>query len=363
MSEREFTSSPYFQRKNSKRNSKRSSTLPGYYEHSHSLFEAVTTGNYRLAKRIFETGTNANVLDKFNQTPLMRAVYLNDEMQRKNVIKLLIRKGASMKLTDTEGKTALIHAVLAGNSDALELLIPHSKLIQEDNSGNTALSHASMKGDLSITTILVNKFKENALDVDKRNIKGLTPLLITCQSGYIECARILVTDGNASPRIRDLDRFRDSEQWAAIATNNQSNIEFLSIKALKRNKLSSIRKPKLLSDYLCSQGLGGLIGPRPNIFNTQSLKIRKEEIAAVPVVEKTPEVEKRAVPIYKCKSAPDVYEPVPFDPMIYLESSRKPKTGVKRENFTPIALKRGSLKCRPKPAQIIEINEDEEIVC
>ena len=362
MSEREFVSSPYFQRKNSKRNSKRSFTLPRQYEHSHSLFEAVTTGNYKLAKRIFEAGCNANVLDMFNQTPLMRAVYLNDEIQRKNVIKLLIRKGASMKLTDTEGKTALIHAVLAGNLDALELLIPHSKLIQEDNSGNTALSHAAMKGDLSITTTLVNKFKESTLDVDKRNIKGLTPLLITCQLGYIECARVLVTEGNASPRIRDIDTFRDSEQWAAIATNNQSNIEFLSTKALKR-KLSSIRKPKLLSDYLCSQGLGGLIGPKPNLFNTQSLKIRKEEIAPVSVVKKNPEIEKKAIPIFKCKSAPDHYEPVPFDPKLYLESAKKPKASVRRENFTPITLKRVSLKSRPKPAQIIEMSEDEEIVC
>ena len=361
MSEKEFLSSPYFQRKNSKRNSKRSSTLPRQYEQSHSLFEAVTTGNYRLAKRIFETGSNPNVLDMFNQTPLMRAVYLNDEIQRKNVIKLLIRKGASMKLTDTEGKTALIHAVLAGNSDALELIIPHSKLIQEDNSGNTALSHAAMKGELSITTILVNKFRENGLDVDKRNIKGLTPLLITCQSGYIECAKILVTEGNASPRIRDLDTFRDSEQWAAIATINQPNIEFLSTKALKRNKLSSIRKPKLLSDYLCSQGLGGLIGPRPNMFNTS--KITKEEIAPVSTAKKTPEIEKKAVPIFKCKSAPDVYEPVPFDLKLYLESARRPKSSVRRENFTPLAIRKGSLKCRPKPAQIMELNEDEEIVC
>ncbi|KAI6659231.1 Ankyrin repeat, SAM and basic leucine zipper domain-containing protein 1-like [Oopsacas minuta] len=335
------------------------------------LFEAVTTGNFRSAKRILDVADNVNGLDQFNQTPLMRVVYLNDEFQRKNIIKLLIRKGASLKLKDVEGKTALIHSVLAGKLDALELLIPHSNLTQEDNSGNNALCHAAMKGDLSIINKLVSRFRENNLDVDKRNIKGLTPLLITCQLGYIECARVLVQEGIASPRIRDLDTFRDAEQWAVQATNSHSNIEFLSSKALKRNKLSSLRKPKILSDYLCSQGLGGLLGPRPNLFNDTPAKIRKEVIIPPIIAKKSApnmETDRKlpSIPVFKCKSAPDVYEPVPFDPKIYLECARKPtqsKVATKRETFTPLVIKRGSLKCRPKPTQIIEINEDEEIMC
>ena len=298
----------------------------------------------------------------------MRAVYLSDEIQRKNVIKILIRKGASLKLQDTEGKTALIHAVLSGNFDALELLIPHSKLVQEDHTGNNALCHAATKGNLNITSKLVETFRDNNLDVDKRNIKGLTPLLIACQSGFIECAKVLVMEGNASPRIRDLDTFRDAKQWAALTTNNQSAIEFLSSKALKRNRISSLRKPKILSDYLCSQGLGGLLGPRPNMFQQKGVKIRKEEIVPPLAKISAPEFNKKIsiIPIVKCKSAPEVYEPVPFDPKLYLECARKPtqsKMAIKREIFTPISIKRVSLKSRTKPPQLIEVNEDEEIMC
>ena len=367
MPENSFVQSPFFKRKNSKRQSKHSDSLSRQHEYARILFESVTTGDYRLTKRILETGCNANSLDKFNQTPLMRAVYLNDEIQRKNVIKILIRKGASLKLQDTEGKTALIHSVLSGNIDALELLIPHSRLIQEDHSGNNVLCHSAMKGYLEITGKLVMTFRENNLDVDKRNIKGLTPLLITCQLGYLECAKVLVTEGNASPRIRDLDTFRDSKQWAALTTHNQTTIEFLSTKALERNKLS-LRKPKLLSDYLYSQGLGGLLGPRPNMFQQTGVKIRKEDIIPPLAKKSTPEFDKKlpTIPIVKCKSAPDVYESVPFDPKIYLECARKPaqsKMAVKREIFAPIGIKRGSLKCRPKAPQLIEVSEDEEIMC
>ena len=368
MPENTFVASPFFKRQNSKRQSKHTASLSRQHEYAHMLFESVTTGNFRVAKRILDTGCSANSLNKFNQTPIMRAVYLNDEIQRKNVIKILIRKGACMKLQDTEGKTALIHSVLAGNLDALELLIPHSKLVQEDYTGNNALCHAAMKGDLQVTTKLVTTFRENTLDVDKRNIKGLTPLLIACQSGYIESARVLVTEGNASPRIRDLDTFRDAEQWAALTTHNQSAIEFLSSKALKRNRVGSLRKPKILSDYLCSQGLGGLLAPRPNLFQPKSAKLRKEEILPPVAKKSTPDFDKKItiIPIVKCKSAPEVYEPVPFDPKLYLECARKPtqsKMALKREIFTPNAIKRGSLKCRPKPPQLIEVSEDEEIMC
>ena len=358
--------SPYFTRHGSKRRSRHSATLSRQHEYPHIFMDAIVTGNFRVAKRILDSGCNANIRDFHNQTGLMRAVYLNDEQQRKNMIKLLIRKGASLKLQDSEGKTALIHAVLSGFCDALELLLPHSRLIQEDFSGNNVLTHSAMKGDLEITTKLVASFKENGLDVDKRNLKGLTPLLITCQLGHIDCARVLVCEGNASPRIRDLDRFQDAEKWAALKVTNHASIEFLSSKAQKRHKMGSLQQqkgPKLLSDYL----IGGLLGPRPSIFDGVSKKTRKEEQIpkmSLNTQEKSP-LNIRHIPMMKSKSVPEVYDPVPFDPKLYLESSRRSTQlkGVKRETYSPKVVKRSLLKSRPKQEQLIEISEEDEIIC
>lgn len=219
------------------------------------LLDAIQSERPRVVRRLLETRANPNIANAQNETALMLACSIQSEEARGTILKLLIRKGADVNLQDNSGQTALMRAVLLNDTDtALMLLDSHSDVGMEDRDGNNVLSHAAFKGNVELVRRITQEFRRKKLDVDKKNMRGLTPLLSACQEGHLECAKVLVLEGGASPSIRDLDNFMNAEEWMHLSGFcSSSDLEFLSPSTRRRNhrqRQRQLKDVKTLADYL-----------------------------------------------------------------------------------------------------------------
>ena len=102
--------------------------------------------------------------------------------------------------------------------------------------------------------MVVQVAKQKGCDVDHRNMKGLTPLLLACRNGHLSTARILVQEGGASPSIRDLDNFMTAAELIQKSGHYlESDLKFLYPVSRKKSYYRHQREErgmKTLSDYL-----------------------------------------------------------------------------------------------------------------
>ena len=102
--------------------------------------------------------------------------------------------------------------------------------------------------------MIVNASKRQGVNVDHRNMRGLTALLLSCQNGHLSTARILVQEGGASPSVRDLDNFMTAAEWMKRSGHySESELKFLFPVSRKKSYYRRQRQEKglkILSDYL-----------------------------------------------------------------------------------------------------------------
>ena len=90
-------------------------------------------------------------------------------------VRSLIRKGANVNATQSEGATPLIVAAFSGNLEVLQYLIScGAKVNVRDINGNTAIMQASYFGYLKVVELLVN----SGGDPFVRNNEGHTAMEI-----------------------------------------------------------------------------------------------------------------------------------------------------------------------------------------
>ncbi|CAL8126284.1 unnamed protein product [Orchesella dallaii] len=83
-----------------------------------------------------------------------------------------------------------------------------------DNDGNAPLHYSAVCGHSEGIDLLLNRFHD-ALDVNARNISGLTPLMKAALQGRTRCAKSLIIAG-ASPFLRDHIRELTAAEWASL---------------------------------------------------------------------------------------------------------------------------------------------------
>ena len=235
------------------------------------LLDAVQQEKTRVVQRLLDTRADPNCCNAQSETPLMLACSVQNEEARKKILQMVLRKGANVNAQDNSGQTALMKAVILNDIDTtVTLLEAHSDISLEDSDGNNALCHAARLGYEEILQRLVREFKRSKVSVDRKNMHGLTPLLLACQEGHLICARILVCEGGASPTIRDLDNFMNAEEWMTLSGFfTTAELAFLSPSTQKRNyyrKQRQKRGIKTLADFLpmeesCSS---------PNVFTIRT---------------------------------------------------------------------------------------------
>lgn len=185
------------------------------------LLDAVNRGRLYQVKFLLETDSvNVNATDQNGQTPLMKAILLDDKMRhtRYKIVRLLLDHGAKVNIADKNGRTALMLATILGLQEIAERILKISiidlDLNAGDLEGNTALIHAAIAGRADIASILINSMKRFGLDVDKKNNKGMTAMLEATIHGQDRTAEVLMVEGDASLTIRDPFYYMNAREWA-----------------------------------------------------------------------------------------------------------------------------------------------------
>lgn len=109
------------------------------------LSNAVQSGSWDIVRILLDNGANINIQTRSGQTPLMLSAATVDinRQPTDGPARLFIERGAQLDIQDTEGNTALIHAVLKNNEPMVRLLLENGANPNVQNAvGQTALSIA-----------------------------------------------------------------------------------------------------------------------------------------------------------------------------------------------------------------------------
>lgn len=229
----------------------------------------VCAGKARMVKKLITSGADPNHRSRSDETMLTLAI--SDSAYPSAVIPVLselVSSGADINGSNGAGFTPLMIACKRGSAEVVKWLADQGcSLTVEDGEGNSALSLAALEGRTDAVRFLVQEYITHGYDIDRKNMMGLTPLLLASQNGHVDAARVLVCEGNASTKIRDLDNFMTAKDWMQSTTIvPPSEIAFLSTPRRRANQ-SFPRSIKVLSDYLGESAQADRSSP--NVFKFQ----------------------------------------------------------------------------------------------
>ncbi|MGE5417637.1 MAG: ankyrin repeat domain-containing protein [Acidobacteriota bacterium] len=153
------------------------------------LIWAVINRDVPTIKILLAYKADVNVKDKSTWTPLMYAA----KRGYTDVISLLIAAKANVNLTDSRNMTAALFAAEAGNYVTLQALLPANPDLKISNSdGNNTLMLACSKPDAAGADEIVKLMISKGLDVNAKNKKGDTALVLAVVNKRVEAVKALV---------------------------------------------------------------------------------------------------------------------------------------------------------------------------
>lgn len=149
------------------------------------LHDTVRNGNcFKLRYLLEKRGENIDTRDSKRQTALMVAVYTKYASKKisRSVLDLVLKANPDLNVVDSSARTALIHACMSNNLQAVRLLVSENALDlwmdAQDCEGMTSLMYAvrnknskmvavllSPWKQLGLSKILENKYGENVMDI------------------------------------------------------------------------------------------------------------------------------------------------------------------------------------------------------
>jgi ankyrin repeat protein len=186
------------------------------------LLDACGFGNFIEAKRLINRlffKPDVNAKDKYGRTPLI----LISEKGPKDLVELLIAKGADVNAKDNYGETPLSSALKnVWNEDIINLLVAKGANIKADDHSGWKLMRSAFQNFYKITEILIN----NCDDVNAKGKDGFLPLIFASGWGAEGLVKLLITKG-ADVNAKDAS----SEQTSlhAAAKNGHEDVVKLLI--------------------------------------------------------------------------------------------------------------------------------------
>jgi ankyrin repeat protein/serine/threonine protein kinase len=178
------------------------------YEDQTPLHRAVKTGNLKDVESLLAKGALIDAQDAEGKTPLHVACELTDAF-RDGVIRLLLRRKASVKVQAKDGSSAL-HVLLAHpyGDDHVEsvraLLAAGADLGLRNKEGRAPVHFACNLGDSDKASRALTFLLEKGADASAKDGKGWTPLALAASRGAAKLVVSLLARG-ADAKGRDSD--------------------------------------------------------------------------------------------------------------------------------------------------------------
>ncbi|XP_032733679.1 ankyrin repeat and SOCS box protein 3 isoform X3 [Lontra canadensis] len=166
-----------------------------------ALHLAASQGHWKIVQILLEAGADPNATTLEETTPLFLAV----ENGQIDVLRLLLRHGANVNGSHSMcGWNALHQATFQENAEIIKLLLKKgaSKECQDDF-GITPLFVAAQYGKLESLSILIS----SGANVNCQALDKATPLFIAAQEGHTECVELLLSSG------ADPDLYCNEDNW------------------------------------------------------------------------------------------------------------------------------------------------------
>jgi ankyrin repeat protein len=155
----------------------------------YSLHHAADKGNLEEVRALVENGTDVNLKNRSNKTPLFFAAR-NGNLE---LVKYLIENHANVNVIDKDGEKPIFYAVQSGNLEVVKYLVENRAHVKAKNNKDiTPLFYAAKDGYLEIIKYLVEKGADVTV---KDNIYGEIPHFNAACSGHLEVVKYLVEKG------------------------------------------------------------------------------------------------------------------------------------------------------------------------
>ena len=166
-----------------------------------SLTYACIYGHSEVVKSLIKAVDNPNVQEVEGETPLIIA----SQYGHFDTVKTLLENGADPNICNNDESNALHHALLFDITEINRLNIVQILLRgnvhvnSQDTNGITALMVASRKGHNEIISLLL----QAKADPNVTDNKGMTALMHACRNGHSEAAKLLLMTNNINPSLTD----------------------------------------------------------------------------------------------------------------------------------------------------------------
>lgn len=152
------------------------------------LHFAAKLGSSDIITLLMNAGADPNRTDDAGLSPLMLLIQSGKAAAALSLIK---NPAVDVGLQDSDGRTALVYAVFAGQQQLVKALLPFGAA-GTDASGNTPLHYACHNGYAEIARTLIERDKNT---INCRNADGETPLLFAARKSKLVAAKLLLEQG------------------------------------------------------------------------------------------------------------------------------------------------------------------------
>ena len=186
-----------------------------------ALMLASDKGRKDIVELLIKKGADVNCANAFGESALISAMKAPIVTDCIEIVELLTSNGADVNKKNIQGYTPLMEASHYGISKIVELLIKKGANVNDrSNIGFTALMGATVEGSESIVELLI----QNGADVNMQDKEGETALMIAARKDYINVVKVLVKNG-ANLDLQDSDG--KTALMKAVQSYSQDNIEAL----------------------------------------------------------------------------------------------------------------------------------------
>lgn len=157
------------------------------------LILAIKDANLKALKFFIKEGADVNISNNNGSTALMFALQNEKDFKAFDAVQMLVQNGAQINTTNKFGETALLFAVANNHQKSVKLLIKKGADVNlTDVEDRSPLYFSNTK---EMTKILI---KRNAMDlknIDKKYIDDKTQLFIAAENNEFQKAKLLIQSG------------------------------------------------------------------------------------------------------------------------------------------------------------------------
>jgi uncharacterized protein len=167
-----------------------------------ALFVAVEGDHTAVAQRLIERGADVNLAGRSGVTPVAAAAYRGND----TLVSDLLTHGADDRAPDQTGKPPIVYAVAGARFDVVTRLLARNIDINARYPNDLTLLMWASGPDQSASEPQAIKVVQSLLDaganINDRDARGRTALMIAAEGGRAEIAGLLLARG-ADPSLKD----------------------------------------------------------------------------------------------------------------------------------------------------------------